>query len=127
MNDFKISNLLLADLFKWGEKECFFFIDATINNNILTIDLGELGYEDIHIDSLFFKCKSYAMTKGYTIISHPRSYCSTKAISYVYKDDWQSEFEDYYIKSFEGKTEHEVVIKAAEYIVNLKNIKEDNG
>ena len=51
LNNFKVSNLLLADLFKWGEKECFFFIDATINNNILTIDLGELGCEDIIIDS----------------------------------------------------------------------------
>ena len=44
---------------------------------------------------LAFKCKEYALRKGYSLISQSRGYCRDKGICFVYKDDWTSEFPEH--------------------------------
>ena len=69
---------------------------------------------------LAFKCKEYALRKGYSLISQSRGYCKDKGICFIYKDDWTSEFPDYCLESFSGEAEIEAIFKAAEWIRTRK-------
>ena len=65
---------------------------------------------------LAFKCKEYALRKGYSLISQSRGYCRDKGICFVYVDDWTSEFPECCLESFCEDSEIESILKAAEYI-----------
>ena len=65
---------------------------------------------------LAFKCKEYALRKGYSLISQSRGYCRDKGICFVYKDDWTSEFPDYCLESFSGESEIEAIFKATDWV-----------
>lgn len=65
---------------------------------------------------LAFKCKEYALRKGYSLISQSRGYCRDKGICFVYVDDWTSEFLECCLESFCADSEIESILKAAEYI-----------
>ena len=73
-------------------------------------------FDYINIFELSYKCKEYALTKGYTLISQSRDYCKSKGICFIYKDDWTSEFPDYCLESFSGESEIEAIFKATEWI-----------
>ena len=65
---------------------------------------------------LSYKCKEYALRKGYSLISQSRGYCKSKGICFIYKDDWTSEFPDYCLESFSGESEIEAIFKATDWI-----------
>ena len=65
---------------------------------------------------LSYKCKEYALRKGYSLISQSRGYCKDKGICFIYKDDWTSEFPDYCLESFSGESEIEAIFKATNWI-----------
>lgn len=74
MEDLKISDFLLAEVLDWGEKECVFYSGFILNKNTLKINLGKLGIEEINIYEFAFKCKEWAISKGYIIKSKPYDY-----------------------------------------------------
>lgn len=77
-------------------------------------------FDYINIFELSYKCKEYALTKGYSLISQSRDYCKSKGICFIHKDDWTSEFPDYCLESFSGESEIEAIFKATEWIKNRK-------
>ena len=87
------------------------------DGDLIYIDLGQ----NINIYEFAFKCKEWALIKGYIIDSLIRGYCSGKAICFVYVDDWQSEFSENCLKSFTEDTEIEAIIKACEWILENKS------
>ena len=80
----------------------------------------ELGGEQINIYELSFKCKEYALKRGYILDSQSRSYCKGKGICFIYLDDWTSEFPEYCLESFSADSEIEAIFEASEWIKNKK-------
>ena len=80
--------------------------------------------KSINIYELAFKCKQYALKRGYILDSQSRSYCKGKGICFIYLDDWTSEFPEYCLESFSADSEIEAIFKACQWI--LDNKKEGN-
>jgi len=80
--------------------------------------------KSINIYELAFKCKQYALKRGYILDSQSRSYCKGKGICFIYLDDWTSEFPEYCLESFLADSEIEAIFKACQWI--LDNKKEGN-
>jgi hypothetical protein len=76
----------------------------------------ESGGKQLSTSELSYKCKEYALRKGYSLISQSRGYCKSKGICFIYKDDWTSEFPDYCLESFSGESEIEAIFKATDWI-----------
>lgn len=78
------------------------------------------SWSTINIYELSFKCKQYALKRGYILDSQSRSYCKGKGICFIYLDDWTSEFPEYCLESFSADSEIEAIFEASEWIKNKK-------
>jgi hypothetical protein len=72
-----------------------------------------MKYNDFELS---YKCKEYALRKGYSLISQSRGYCKDKGICFIYKDDWTSEFDNYCLETFSCESEIEAIFESAEWI-----------
>ena len=80
-------------------------------------------FDYINIFELSYKCKDYALSKGYILDSQSRGYCRGKGICFVYRDDWTSEFTEHCLESFCDDTEIEAIFRAIEWVMNNKKEK----
>ena len=121
MKDLKISKELIKAVLEKETKTLSKDFNFTINENYIEFsDDGEMQFEYC-IYKFAFKCKEWALNKGYIIDSLIRGYCSGKAICFVYVDDWQSEFSENCLKSFTSSTEIESIVKSCKWILNEVN------
>ena len=116
MKDLKISKELIKNVL---EKETENLSDDfTFNiedNYILFVDEGECQFE-VNIYEFTFKCKEWALDKGYKIQSQITG--DNKGHSHITKKN-----NDVWAKGFFGNTEVEVIIKACEFILIKKESK----
>lgn len=82
-------------------------------------------FDYINIFELSYKCKDYALKRGYILDSQSRGYCKGKGICFVYRDDWTSEFPEHCLESFSGDSEIEAIFRATEWVLLNKGNKND--
>lgn len=96
-------------------------------DSIRTISVTEMHnandfyYSEHNIYELSYKCKDYALSKGYILDSQSRGYCRGKGICFVYRDDWTSEFPEHCLESFCEDSEIQSVFRATEWVMNNAN------
>lgn len=123
MKDLKISKELLGEVLGY-EVDAFLGISENEIDYTCCRDKN-IGYEDISINiyEFVFKCKEWAMDKGYQIISglsdepayrkqDEKAYAQIRY--YTEDENGNGEYEEMY---FMANTEVEAVIKASEYIL----------
>ena len=94
-----------------------------IKNNVIEFEyrFNGINIYKLNLSDYYFICKQYALDKGYIVDTCIRGYCSGKALGIIYNDDWTSEFSEYYIESFGGESEIEVILKVVKWIYE-KNV-----
>ena len=73
----------------------------------------------INIYELAHKCKEWALSKGYILMSKPRT--SSSFATCVFCKNGKCDYEDDLWNDFRAGTEPEAIFKACEWILNQKN------
>lgn len=114
-----------SDVFKDGIIETFELENNTLkvcifseSNNINCKGTGLYTPYNINIYQLAHKCKEWALSKGYILMSSPRTSSSFATCEFC--KNGKCDYEDDLWNDFRADTEPEAIFKACQWILNNK-------
>jgi hypothetical protein len=110
----EISKKLLSEVLEINEK---LISDVSIDEfECRYYDVEDDKYYSCNIYELAHKCKEWALSKGYILMSKPRT--SSSFATCVFCKNGKCDYEDDLWNDFRADTEPEAIIKACEWIMN---------